>query len=125
MAARVRRYRARTGRDPLAYFAIGDAAADLARIAAYVEAGVSKFILRPVARGDADVLAQTRRLIEDVLPRSPHAGREPRPRHDREHHPDGGIRAGRRAGNRSRIGFGGAVTGLISYPAPDEPSRPR
>jgi hypothetical protein len=33
-------YRARTGRDPLAYFAIGDAASVMARIAAYVDAGV-------------------------------------------------------------------------------------
>ncbi len=69
MATAFDAYRARNRRDPLAYFAIGDAAAIMARIAAYVEAGVSKFILRPVARGDADVLAQTRRLIEDVLPR--------------------------------------------------------
>src|SRR5438874_12964612 len=44
-------YRKRTGRDPLRYFAIGDAEAVLARIAAYVAAGVSKFILRPAARG--------------------------------------------------------------------------
>jgi probable F420-dependent oxidoreductase len=61
-------YRTRTGRDPLGYFAIGDAEAIVARIAEYVDAGVSKFILRPVARGDEAVLAQTRRLIEEVLP---------------------------------------------------------
>jgi probable F420-dependent oxidoreductase len=63
-------YRKRTGRDPLDYFAIGDAAAIVERIAAYVAAGVSKFILRPAARGDDDMLAQTRRLIEEVLPRA-------------------------------------------------------
>jgi probable F420-dependent oxidoreductase len=61
-------YRKRTGRDPSRYFAIGDAEDVVARIAAYVEAGVSKFILRPAARGDDEMLAQTRRLIEDVLP---------------------------------------------------------
>jgi alkanesulfonate monooxygenase SsuD/methylene tetrahydromethanopterin reductase-like flavin-dependent oxidoreductase (luciferase family) len=61
-------YRKRTGRDPLHYFAIGDAEAVIERIAAYVEAGISKFILRPAARGDDDMLAQTRRLIEEVLP---------------------------------------------------------
>ena len=61
-------YRARTGRDPAGYFAIGDAGTIVARIAEYVAAGVSKFILRPVARGDGDVLGQTRRLIEEVLP---------------------------------------------------------
>jgi probable F420-dependent oxidoreductase len=68
MEAAFAAYRARTGRDPLAYFAIGDAETVMARITAYVDAGVSKFILRPVARGDADVLEQTRRMIEEVLP---------------------------------------------------------
>jgi probable F420-dependent oxidoreductase len=61
-------YRKRTGREPKDYFAIGDAAAIVARIAEYVEAGVSKFILRPAARGDEEVMAQTGRLIEEVLP---------------------------------------------------------
>ena len=44
-------YRKRTGRDPERHFAIGDAGTMLARIAEYVEAGASKFILRPAARG--------------------------------------------------------------------------
>ncbi len=61
-------YRKRTGRDPHAHFAIGGAAEIVDSIARYVEAGISKFILRPAARGDDDVLAQTRRLIEEVLP---------------------------------------------------------
>ena len=61
-------YRARTGRDPRDLFAMGDAAAIVDRVAAYVEAGASKFILRPVAEGDADMIAQSRRLIEEVLP---------------------------------------------------------
>ncbi len=72
-------YRARTGRDPRGYFAIGDAAAILGRIGEYVTAGVSKFILRPVARGEEEMMEQTRRLIEEVLPavatRWPRAGR--------------------------------------------------
>lgn len=62
-------YRARTGRDPADYFAIGDAAAIRARITDYVEAGLSKFILRPIGRDEDDVVAQTRRLIAEVLPR--------------------------------------------------------
>ncbi len=62
-------YKKRTGRDPARHFAVGDAAAIVERIAHFVEAGVSKFILRPAARGDAEVLAQTRRRIEEVLPR--------------------------------------------------------
>ena len=70
-------YRRRTGRDPERHFAVGDAAAIVERIAAYVDAGISKFILRPAARGDDEVLAQSRRLLEEVLPVV--AARWPRP----------------------------------------------
>jgi probable F420-dependent oxidoreductase len=58
----------RIGRDIPSYFAIGDAEAILARIAEFVAAGVSKFILRPLLGGEEMVLAQTRRLIDEVLP---------------------------------------------------------
>jgi len=58
----------RAGREVPSYFAVGDAEAILARIGELVEAGVSKFILRPLAGGEERVLAQTRRLIEEVLP---------------------------------------------------------
>ncbi len=61
-------YKKRTGREPKDYFAIGDAAAIVRRIAEYVDSGVSKFILRPSARGDAEIMAQTSRLIDEVLP---------------------------------------------------------
>jgi probable F420-dependent oxidoreductase len=71
-------YRRRTGRDPAERFVVGDAASVLARIAQYVEAGASKFILRPAASGDEEMLAQTRLLIEQVLPAV--AARWPRPR---------------------------------------------
>ena len=70
-------YRKRTGRDPLKHFAIGDAEAIVERIADFVAGGISKFILRPAARGDDEMLGQTRRLIEEVLPRV--AARWPRP----------------------------------------------
>jgi probable F420-dependent oxidoreductase len=70
-------YRRRTGRDPLRHFAIGDAETIVERIAAFVAGGISKFILRPAARGDDELLAQTRRLIEEVLPRV--AARWPKP----------------------------------------------
>jgi probable F420-dependent oxidoreductase len=70
-------YKKRTGRDPLRYFAIGDAHAIVERIAGYVAAGISKFILRPAARGDDEMLSQTRRLIDEVLPMV--AARWPRP----------------------------------------------
>lgn len=60
-------YARRTKRDPQRYFAIGDEAAILDRIGQYVEVGVQKFILRPI--GDTpSVLAQTRLLIDKVLP---------------------------------------------------------
>src|SRR6266567_529593 len=61
-------YRKRTGRDPQDYFAIGEAEAIVEKIADYVAAGVSKFILRPAARGDEEIMNQTRRLIAEVLP---------------------------------------------------------
>jgi probable F420-dependent oxidoreductase len=62
-------YIRRTGRDPADYLAVGDADAILERIGAYVAAGVSKFVLRPVGADDEQMLAQTRQIIEQVLPR--------------------------------------------------------
>jgi probable F420-dependent oxidoreductase len=61
-------YTKRTGHAADAYFAVGDAGTIVGRIAEYVAAGISKFILRPVGAGDEAVLAQTRLLIEEVLP---------------------------------------------------------
>jgi hypothetical protein len=43
-------------------FAIGDADAILARVAEYVDAGVSKFILRPLGGDDDAILDRTRLL---------------------------------------------------------------
>ena len=62
-------YRARTGRDPAGYFAVGDAGTIAGRIEAYIAAGVSKFIMRPVGSGEAEMLDQTRRLVELLVPR--------------------------------------------------------
>jgi probable F420-dependent oxidoreductase len=56
------------GLDPMIYYAIGDAATIVERIAEYVRVGIYKFILRPLSRDDDDFLLQTRRLIEEVLP---------------------------------------------------------
>jgi alkanesulfonate monooxygenase SsuD/methylene tetrahydromethanopterin reductase-like flavin-dependent oxidoreductase (luciferase family) len=70
-------YAKRTGNDPATYFAIGDADVIVERIAEYVAAGASKFILRPVGRGGGDAMVQTSRLIEEVLPRV--ATRWPKP----------------------------------------------
>jgi alkanesulfonate monooxygenase SsuD/methylene tetrahydromethanopterin reductase-like flavin-dependent oxidoreductase (luciferase family) len=46
----------------------GDAKAILQRIREFEAVGVTKLVLRPLARGDADVMDQTRRLIEEVIP---------------------------------------------------------
>jgi probable F420-dependent oxidoreductase len=54
--------------DPRDYLAVGDAAAVIARVAQYRAAGVSKFVLRPLATDDADFMDQTRRLIDEVIP---------------------------------------------------------
>ncbi|MGE3700116.1 MAG: LLM class flavin-dependent oxidoreductase [Hyphomicrobiaceae bacterium] len=70
-------YRKRTGRDPLGYFAVGDAGLIAQRIGEYVAEGVSKFVLRPVGADEDEVMAQTRRLIEEVLPQV--ASRWPKP----------------------------------------------
>ncbi len=61
-------YKKRTGREPLGYFAVGDKDDLVQRIAEYVDNGVEKFVIRPVARGDEAMLYQTERLIRDVLP---------------------------------------------------------
>lgn len=54
--------------DPFSYIAAGDARAITARIDEYIAAGVSKFVLRPIADSDDDLLDQTRRLTEEVIP---------------------------------------------------------
>ena len=61
-------YARRTGSSASSYFAVGDADTILARLAEYVGAGLSKFVLRPLGADSADVMAQTRRLIVEVLP---------------------------------------------------------
>ena len=61
-------YAKRTGRDPARAMVAGDAAAVLARIAEYAAFGISKFVLRPMGEGDELPYAQTRLLLEQVLP---------------------------------------------------------
>ena len=63
-------YTKRTGRDAGHAFAIGDADTILARVAEYADAGVSKFILRPLGCDDDAIPGQTRLLIEQVLRRA-------------------------------------------------------
>ncbi len=61
----------RTGKEASRGLVAGGADEILARIRAYVERGVSKFILRPVGRDDAEMEAQTERIIAEVLPEVP------------------------------------------------------
>ena len=65
---RVRAFEKRTGRDGKQHFAVGDADDILARIEGYAEAGISKFILRPIGKTDAELMDQTQQLIEQVIP---------------------------------------------------------
>ena len=60
--------RERLGRKPNEVFAVGDARHIVDRLGQYVAAGASKFILRPIADGDADILAQSKMLINEILP---------------------------------------------------------
>jgi probable F420-dependent oxidoreductase len=61
-------FQARFARDPRQSMAVGDAGIILEKLEAFVAAGISKFILRPIGAADEDVLAQTQRLIDEVLP---------------------------------------------------------
>ncbi len=54
--------------DPRRHVAVGGPGDIVARIEEFKAAGVSKFVLRPIARGDDEMFAQTERLIADVLP---------------------------------------------------------
>lgn len=50
------------------YMAVGGAAEILGRVREYIDAGISKFVARPIADSDAEMLAQTTRLIDEVIP---------------------------------------------------------
>jgi len=62
-------YRRRAeGRDPRDHLAVGDADDIVHRIQKYVEAGISKFILRPIGASDDALIHQTRLLASEVIP---------------------------------------------------------
>ena len=56
------------GRSPDAYTAVGGTAEIMALLNRFRAAGIHKFILRPIASGTDEMLAQTRLLIDKVLP---------------------------------------------------------
>lgn len=49
--------------------AVGEADLIAGRFLEFIAAGVSKFVVRPIAEGDADLEVQTRRMLEEVVPR--------------------------------------------------------
>ena len=60
--------RERLGRDARGYSAVGGAGEIMDMLRRFHDAGVRKFVLRPIASGTEDMLSQTRALIEQVLP---------------------------------------------------------
>jgi probable F420-dependent oxidoreductase len=64
----IKGFSARLNVDPMALLAIGGAAVIAARVREFIAAGCSKFVLIPIADGADDVMLQTRRLVEEVLP---------------------------------------------------------
>ncbi len=59
---------ANAGFDAANYFAVGDASAVITRCREYIDAGVYKLVLMPMGQGDAAIVDQTRRLIDEVIP---------------------------------------------------------
>lgn len=55
-------------KDPKNYMVVGDAADIVARINEYIDAGCSKFVMLPIAKGQQEMLHQTRLFIEQILP---------------------------------------------------------
>lgn len=70
LVAKVEKARAAAGGGEAgqSYVAAGGAAEILERISAYRRAGVSKFVLIPIASGDEDLMDQARRVVEEVVP---------------------------------------------------------
>ena len=54
--------------DPRAHLAVGDAAAIIELVEVLRAVGVSKFVMRPLASSDKDMLDQSRRLESEVIP---------------------------------------------------------
>lgn len=56
------------GKPPDAFTAIGGPDEIMAKLRGFRDAGAHKFILRPIAAGTEDMIAQTKRMIDEVLP---------------------------------------------------------
>ncbi len=58
----------RLGKDPRGYSAVGNVEDMMALVHDFRAVGVHKFILRPIASGTEDMLAQTKLMVEKLLP---------------------------------------------------------
>ena len=58
----------RTGKDPSGFTAAGGVDEMMALVGEFRDAGVEKFILRPIARGTDEMIEQTRLFIEKLMP---------------------------------------------------------
>ena len=67
-AASALRRRLQVEFDPSQYYAVGGSAEIIARAEDYKRAGVSKFVLSTLADNDDDLISQTQRLIDEVVP---------------------------------------------------------
>ncbi len=64
----IERFARAGGGDPGRILATGDASVVIDRIAAYLRAGASKFVLLPLATGERDIRDQVERLLAEVVP---------------------------------------------------------
>ncbi len=60
--------KARTGKDPSRFMVAGSTDDIMRRIDEYIAAGCEKFVMMPMATGEADMTEQTRRFIEEIQP---------------------------------------------------------
>jgi len=56
------------GVDPSRFLAVGDGETILGRLREYVDQGFSKFVLRPIAASDGEMMEQSLRLSREVIP---------------------------------------------------------
>jgi probable F420-dependent oxidoreductase len=56
------------GMDVKGMTAVGGPEEIVSRAREFIDAGISKFVLRPLGESDAEIMEQTRRLIESVVP---------------------------------------------------------
>ncbi|MEM7254707.1 MAG: LLM class flavin-dependent oxidoreductase [Pseudomonadota bacterium] len=56
------------GKDPKTMIAVGDTNDIMRHIERFVDAGVSKFILRPIGADDDEIFDQTKRMVDRLIP---------------------------------------------------------